>query len=60
MRNLKCNVATCKYNQSNQCCAESIIVNAIRPGCASKEGTYCEAYEKDESPKKHGNTSDGS
>jgi hypothetical protein len=46
MQNLKCNVTTCKYNQSSQCCAENVMVNAIRPGCTSKEGTYCEAYEK--------------
>jgi hypothetical protein len=22
------------------------MVNAIRPGCTSKEGTYCDAYER--------------
>ncbi len=56
MQNLKCNVATCKYNQNSRCCAENVMVKAIRPGCASKEGTYCEAYEKGESKEKCGLT----
>ena len=31
------------HNQNSRCCAENVMVKAIRPGCASKEGTYCEA-----------------
>ncbi|MDK2878863.1 MAG: hypothetical protein PWR06_1579 [Thermoanaerobacteraceae bacterium] len=46
MANIKCNVSTCKYNKDSECCAESVMVNSIRPGCTSKEGTYCDAYEK--------------
>lgn len=44
MPNLKCNVTTCKYNRNLECCAENVMVNAIRPNCTSKEGTYCDAY----------------
>ncbi|TYP56688.1 DUF1540 domain-containing protein [Thermosediminibacter litoriperuensis] len=44
MPNLKCNVTTCKYNNNRECCAENVMVNAIRPTCTSKEGTYCDAY----------------
>ncbi|WP_422443604.1 DUF1540 domain-containing protein [Thermoanaerobacterium sp. DL9XJH110] len=46
MANIKCNVSTCKNNKDNECRAESVMVNAIRPGCTSKEGTYCDAYER--------------
>ncbi|MGB9813700.1 MAG: DUF1540 domain-containing protein [Thermovenabulum sp.] len=45
MPELRCNVTSCKYNKDNFCCAESVMVNAIRPGCSSKEGTYCNAFE---------------
>jgi len=46
MPKVKCNVTTCKYNNNNECLSENLMVNAIRPGCSSKEGTYCDAYEK--------------
>lgn len=46
MAKVKCNVTTCKYNNNNDCCSENLMVNAIRPECSSKEGTYCDAYEK--------------
>jgi hypothetical protein len=46
MARVKCNVSTCKYNNNNGCCSENLMVNAIRPGCTSKEGTYCDGYER--------------
>ncbi|KYO67809.1 DUF1540 domain-containing protein [Thermovenabulum gondwanense] len=45
MPEIRCNVASCRYNRDNVCHAESVLVNAIRPGCSSKEGTYCDAFE---------------
>ncbi|MCR4431561.1 MAG: DUF1540 domain-containing protein [Tepidanaerobacteraceae bacterium] len=48
MARIKCNVSTCKYNRDNECCAENVMVNSIRPECTSKEGTYCDAYEKND------------
>ncbi|MDI3481335.1 MAG: hypothetical protein PWQ97_990 [Tepidanaerobacteraceae bacterium] len=48
MANIKCNVSTCKYNKDNECCAKNVMVNSIRQGCTSKEGTYCDAYEKND------------
>lgn len=58
MADIKCSVPTCKYNKENCCQAESVMVNAIRPGCTSKEGTFCEAYERNDTPESC-NTSKG-
>ncbi|HHY04690.1 MAG TPA: DUF1540 domain-containing protein [Thermoanaerobacterales bacterium] len=58
MATIKCNVSTCKYNKNCQCNAENVVVNAVRPECSFKEGTYCNAYERN-TTKSNSNKSEG-
>jgi len=42
---VKCNVTNCQYNESHQCYADSIEVNAMGDGSAkTSDGTACSTF----------------